>query len=286
MNEEKTARTPGRADYAGRQEARKERLEVAADKARCRSEESFEASRAETRHIPMGQPILIGHHSESRHRNALKRSDNKMRASIQYNEQANVLESRAAGVGRGGVSADDPEVIQKLKARITDLEGYRDEGKRLNKSLNKHKKKLEGDALVEALIADGIKEETARLLATPCRNSGRLTGVAVTPHTKEIRRLNERIELIQEELEAGEFGVITGTIEGIDWKAYGDEDENRICIEFESRTSKDLARWMKQQGYNFSRTHERWQRQLNKQGRNTTKWVAQQLKEKAGAEHA
>ena len=285
MNEEKTARTPGRADYADRQEARKERLEVAADKARKKSEESFEASRAETRHIPMGQPILIGHHSERAHRNALKRSDNKMRAAVENSKRADALDSRAARVGRGGISADDPEVIKKLKARIKDLEGYRDEGKRLNKSLNKHKKKLEGDALIQALIADGIKEKTARLLATPCQYSGRLTGVSVTSHTTEIRRLNKRLELIQEELEAGEFEVITGTIEGIDWRAYGDEDENRICIEFESRTSKDLARWMKRQGYNFSRTHERWQRQLNKQGRNTTKWVAQQLKEKAEAEH-
>src|SRR5699024_10261000 len=38
-------------------------------------------------HIPPGQPILVGHHSEGRHRRDLRRFDNNMRRSVENSEK-------------------------------------------------------------------------------------------------------------------------------------------------------------------------------------------------------
>ena len=51
-----------------RLERKVEKREEWADKARVRSEASFAAASAISDRIPLGQPILVGHHSERRAR--------------------------------------------------------------------------------------------------------------------------------------------------------------------------------------------------------------------------
>lgn len=66
-----------RADGFNSQErakAKAERYEEWADKARQRSDEAFERSNNAVAGIPLGQPILVGHHSEGMHRAAIKKS--------------------------------------------------------------------------------------------------------------------------------------------------------------------------------------------------------------------
>lgn len=71
--------------YERKQEARRERLLAAAERAEAQSEAAYKRAdlREEASGIPFGQPILVGHHSERRHRAAIKRADNAMRASIE-----------------------------------------------------------------------------------------------------------------------------------------------------------------------------------------------------------
>lgn len=45
--------------------------------------------------IPFGQPILVGHHSEGRHRRAIEQADNAMRRGVQESEKAKYFEQRA-----------------------------------------------------------------------------------------------------------------------------------------------------------------------------------------------
>ena len=45
--------------------------------------------------IPFGQPILVGHHSEKRHRKTIERADNAMRKSVEEAEKAKEYASRA-----------------------------------------------------------------------------------------------------------------------------------------------------------------------------------------------
>lgn len=66
-----------------------------AENARRRSSELHQSSRDAVGDIPFGQPILVGHHSERRHRNALERSSRKMQQSISEQERADYWNTRA-----------------------------------------------------------------------------------------------------------------------------------------------------------------------------------------------
>jgi len=48
--------------------------------------------------IPMGQPILVGHHSEGRHRRDLKRIDSGMRKAIEESEKADYFSHKVSSL--------------------------------------------------------------------------------------------------------------------------------------------------------------------------------------------
>ncbi len=110
--------------YEERQESRRERLENAADKAARKSGQHFQAARAAVDGIPMGQPILVGHHSEARHRGALRRQDSHMRQAVDADRHAQELKRRADAVGTGGISSDDPEAVAKLREQLESAKPY------------------------------------------------------------------------------------------------------------------------------------------------------------------
>ncbi|MBS1983211.1 MAG: DUF3560 domain-containing protein, partial [Bdellovibrionales bacterium] len=77
--------TRGRMSFAeqieaknARREARIERYTGYAENAKERSDERAGRAMAISRMIPPGQPILIGHHSEKRHRREIERMDSNM----------------------------------------------------------------------------------------------------------------------------------------------------------------------------------------------------------------
>lgn len=75
--------------------ARVTRYEELAQKAEQRSGAAYARSDEAVRHIPSGQPILVGHHSEKRHRAALERSHNAMRQSIAESDKADHYRRKA-----------------------------------------------------------------------------------------------------------------------------------------------------------------------------------------------
>lgn len=113
----------GRIDYAERQEQKKERYQERVEQAEQRSQAHYENHSKIASVIPMGQPILIGHHSEKRHRKDLERIDNEMRKSIQESEKADYYRNKVDNIDNSKViSSDDPKAIEKLQARIEELE--------------------------------------------------------------------------------------------------------------------------------------------------------------------
>jgi hypothetical protein len=111
--------------YEQKQEARRERLAARAERLAEKSQQAFARSSRAMDGIPFGQPILVGHHSEGRHRAALKRSDNAMRQCCELLKQANETARRAESIGSGGISSDDPDAVTKLEQRLAELEAKR-----------------------------------------------------------------------------------------------------------------------------------------------------------------
>jgi len=81
-----------------RQEARAERYRQFAENAEKRATAAFNASSAAVENIPLGQPILVGHHSEKAHRRALECSHGAMMRSVHESEKAAYYRQKAEAV--------------------------------------------------------------------------------------------------------------------------------------------------------------------------------------------
>jgi hypothetical protein len=90
-----------RADGFNAQERAKnkaERLSGYASNANKRSHEAYKKADLSEKAtgIPLGQPILVGHHSEKRHRRVIEKANNAMHKSIEESNKAEEYERRAA----------------------------------------------------------------------------------------------------------------------------------------------------------------------------------------------
>lgn len=108
--------------YEMKQELKRERLEARAAKLRAEGESRIGRAREIASHIPFGQPILVGHHSEGRHRADLKRIRGGYERGYEALKAADAAEARADNIGQGGISSDDPDAPAKLRERIAELE--------------------------------------------------------------------------------------------------------------------------------------------------------------------
>jgi len=73
--------------------------------------------------IPPGQPILVGHHSERRHRRDLNRINGLTRKGFDALEESKRLERRALSAEENNsIFSDDPAAGEKLEAKISRLE--------------------------------------------------------------------------------------------------------------------------------------------------------------------
>lgn len=71
--------------------------------------------------IPLGQPILVGHHSEKRHRKALDRAHNNMSQSVEHLDMSKRHIERAEGIKHqldNTIFSDDADVFERLQAKI------------------------------------------------------------------------------------------------------------------------------------------------------------------------
>lgn len=126
--------------YRDRRLARAERLWDWAEKRAARSDGNFKRAHNLVKDIPLGQPILVGHHSERRHRRTLERSDNAMRQACADQEKAGEMVSRADNIETAvdrAIYRDDPDAIERLTAKLADLEGQRERMKADNAAYRK-----------------------------------------------------------------------------------------------------------------------------------------------------
>ena len=77
-----------RLSYRERRLAKAEKLREWAEKRDLKSAERYKMATSRVEMIPLGQPILVGHHSERRHRAAIEQIDSNMAKSIENDEKA------------------------------------------------------------------------------------------------------------------------------------------------------------------------------------------------------
>ena len=103
-----------------KQQERAERYEELARKAETQSTQAWEKSHEMVSHIPMGQPILVGHHSERGHRRLLDRSWNKMGESVKLGEKADYYRQKAeAAANNDAIYTGDDDAEERQVGAIT-----------------------------------------------------------------------------------------------------------------------------------------------------------------------
>ncbi len=123
-----------------RMEARRQRRLDWAEGRDRKSEQGFAKARAIGDRIPLGQPILVGHHSEKRHRGDIARIDSGMNQGFESREMANLHRSRASGIQDQldrSIFSDDPDAVERLRERIAGLEADRERLKTVNAQIKR-----------------------------------------------------------------------------------------------------------------------------------------------------
>jgi hypothetical protein len=128
--------------YRDRREAHAKQLREWADRRESKQDALWQAARTDeaTTGIPFGQPILVGHHSERRHRNAIAKMDRAMGAAVENSRKAESMNSRADEIERqaaGAIYSDDVDAVERLRVKLEGLEAERAEIKRLNAAARK-----------------------------------------------------------------------------------------------------------------------------------------------------
>jgi hypothetical protein len=251
--------------YEVKQAARRDRLQRGSERARREAETAHGAATRIWGAIPMGQPILVGHHSERRHRRDLSRADRAMRKSVEADKLSKKLAGRAAAVGPGGISSDDPKAEVKLRAELAGLQRRQDEWKNVNAAIRKHAKagRL---AQLAALTALGLPKGVAENLLEP-DFAGRI-GIAdyqLKNNNANMRRIEQRIKELTVRDTSRPREVVTGELQGIGYELYENRESNRVQILFAGKPGPDVRAQLKSAGFRWAPTEGVWQRQLSNQ---------------------
>ena len=106
-----------------------------AEKAEARSDQHYETGHKMMGVIPMGQPILVGHHSEGRDRRYRGRIDGHMSKFVEERKLAEHHEQKASGLAtqlENTIFSDDSDATTALEARIAENEAKRERMKKIN----------------------------------------------------------------------------------------------------------------------------------------------------------
>jgi phospholipid N-methyltransferase len=154
--------TPGRADFLSslcgeiededkslveRAEERADRFGNYSESRNKDAERATEAVKAISDNIPLGQPILIGHHSEKRARRDAQKIENGMRHAVKMWETSEYWKQRAAGAIHHAKYKERPDVrarrIKKLEADKRSRERTRAESEKWLKLWNEENLSIE-----------------------------------------------------------------------------------------------------------------------------------------------
>ena len=208
------------------------------------------AARERLEMIPLGQPILVGHHSEKRHRKDLTRIDEHFAKAKEHHDKAEYFRRRAAAAESNVVIfSDDPDATEKLVDKIERLKKRQGVMKRANQLIRKADR--------EGLADLGFSEETiTKLFSQDYAGRVGFPNYALTNNSANIRRLEKRLAAIQntQNDETTEERFTNGVC------LVDNVEANRLQIFFPEIPSEEIRRELKRNGFHWSPTVGAWQR--------------------------
>lgn len=242
-----------------RQEARADRYRELAEKANKQSIDAYNYSHSMVAHIPPGQPILVGHHSEGAHRRLLARSWNTLGKSVKLGEKAEYFERKAeAAENNTSIYLGDDDAVDRLQEKVDSLEKAQNMMKAANKIIRS--KKMKDIAKVEQLQALGYSEEKACVLIKPGHyGEYGFPSYMLTNNNARIRDTKQRLERAKKlkETVTKEY-VINGV------RVVENSEDNRLQLFFAGVPNEEIRSQLKQNAFRWSRFNGCWQSYLNR----------------------
>jgi vacuolar-type H+-ATPase subunit I/STV1 len=256
--------------YEMKQAARRARFEELAAKAESESTQTYGRARKMSESIPFGQPVLVGHHSERRDRNFRDRIHDTFGKAFALRDKAEYYERKAENVGQGGISSDDPDAPDKLRAELTKLEELQERMKAANRIIRQ--REGDEDDQVNGLLALGwLTNAQARELVAP-DFAGRVgfPGFALTNNSANIRRIKNRIATLEKLRQRTD-----AECEGRGYTYREDMDENRVMFIFPDKPAEAVRKLLSAHAFHWSPTRNAWVRKMS----NAALWAAKSIRE-------
>ncbi len=248
-----------------RQAERAARLQAEADARWAKADRMASA-------IPLGQPILVGHHSEGRDRRYRDRIDATRRQAVALTKEAADLRGRASAETTA-ISSDDPDAIAKLEAKLAAAEAQQEHMRAVNRAVRAREP-------LAALRALGLTEAQAKDALDPDDFTGKpgFPAYRLSNNNAEIRRLRDRIAGLKREAER----LATSGGERAEWAGLRlEEADNRLCLIFPGKPEAAMRERLRRQGFLWSPSRGAWVRKTTDYARAAARdiaraWLAEQ----------
>jgi len=248
----------GRQDYEERREKKISTFKSRAIKANQIANQEFSNAREMGSVIPFGQPILVGHHSEGRHRALLKRIETKQRKASEAYDKAAYYEDRAeTAETNSSISGDDPQASTRYQEKLQKLEERQKFMIAVNKAWKQGK-----PALIALGLSEAESEKVANEKRKPCPTW------MLGNNSAEIRRVKEKLETLKK-LD----GMAAETIKFNGGEMLVNVKINRVQFHFDDIPASEIRTILKSHGFKWARSQGAWQRQRTINAINTAKRI-------------
>ena len=197
--------------------------------------------------------ILIAGGSNFPVRKKEKQNAARDRNMEEWNDIQGLLD-KIRSTGMGGISADDPQAVQKLEAKLEKLQAAQDTMKAVNAYYRKHKT-LDG---CPNLSAESIEKMKSEMSSQWHIEDKPYPSWALSNNNAEIRRIKGRIAELTKKQETAYAGW-----EFDGGKVEANREDNRLQIFFEEKPDEKTRETLKENGFRWSPKAGVWQRQLN-----------------------
>ena len=163
------------------------------------------------------------------------------------------LLDKIRSTGMGGISADDPQAVQKLEKKLESLEKSQETMKAVNAYYRKHKT-LDG---CPHLSPEQLEKLKADMASSWHLGDKPFATWALSNNSAEIRRVKDRIKSLSQQKK---IGFVGWEFDG--GKVEANTEANRLQIFFEDKPDEATREALKSNGFRWSPKAGSWQRQL------------------------
>ena len=230
-----------------------------AAKAEERADARFATAHSIVSNIPLGQPILVGHHSERRHRRDLDRMATNMSKGVEESKLADHHRSSAMGLAHAldtSIYSDDPDAIEQLEAKLSRLLADQDRDKAINRAVRKVAKLPEPEradrlavllAEIPGFDAADLEKRTrlARKLAEHVPGYGMgIPSYALSNRNGEIARTRKRIDEVRRRQQRAAMAEQAG---GVAIEGHGDY----VRVTFAEKPAREILNALRAAEYRW-----------------------------------